>query len=73
MTFDTCRDDVTAGEPPGRLDYRLTDAGDGVPELVVTISGLTGETARSAARDTPLIDSDLKTWLETGRALREPS
>lgn len=41
--------------------------------LVGDVSGLAGESARSAAQDTPLIYSGLKTWLETGRALREAS
>lgn len=69
LTFDPCWDDEVAVEPAGRLEYRVEPA-DGVVKLTVLLTGLTGESARSAARDTAEIYSALKTWIETGQPLR---
>mgnify|MGYP000170994755 CR=1 FL=1 len=70
MTFDPRWDDASTAEEPGELVYDLHDDGDGVTELTVTISGLAGSSAASAARDTPEIYSCLKSVLETGEPLR---
>ena len=71
LTFDPRWDDEVAGEPPGVLDYVLEEVPGEEPttRLTVTLSGLSGESARSAATDTPGIYSSLKSLLETGRAL----
>lgn len=71
LTFDARWDDAVAAEPAGVLDYRLdeTPGEEASTRLTVTLSGLRGESASSAAADTPHIYSSLKSLLETGRAL----
>ncbi|MET1006965.1 MAG: SRPBCC domain-containing protein, partial [Propionibacteriaceae bacterium] len=70
MTFDARWDELSAVEPAGQLEYLLTDSGDGVTELTVIISGLSGHSAVSVAADTPGIYSGVKSLLETGAPLR---
>ena len=54
----------------GLLEYRLSDTGDGVTELMVASYGPSGKSARSVVSDTPEIYSALKSWLETGQPPR---
>ena len=61
---------MSAEKVAGRLEYRLSDTGDGVTELMVASYGLSGKSARSVVSDTPEIYSVLKSWLETGQPLR---
>jgi uncharacterized protein YndB with AHSA1/START domain len=63
-TFDARWSEEASAEPAGQLSYLLDDAGNGATELTVTISGLSGSTARDVVDDTPGIYTDLKDELE---------
>jgi len=41
-----------------------------VVKLTVLLTGLSGDSAGSTARDTPEIYSALKTWIEAGQPMR---
>ena len=61
---------ASAEKVTGRLEYWLSDTGDGVTELMVASYGPSGKSARSVVSDTPEIYSALKSWLETGQPPR---
>lgn len=69
LGFDAHWNQAVDVEPAGVLDYQLEEAGEDVTRLTVTLSGITGQTAIAAERDTPSIYSSLKSQLETGQPL----
>ncbi|HVU72170.1 MAG TPA: SRPBCC family protein [Mycobacteriales bacterium] len=72
----------TAAEPPQRVTYELEEEGEGIVILTVTHElDAAPATARFVQGDEemggkgglPMILSDMKTWLETGKSMRLPS
>ena len=70
-TFRYLGDEQTQNDPPSRVTWELTPAGD-VTVLSLIHDEFVGETAtfEFVADGWPFILSNLKTWLETGTTLR---